>query len=1098
MFQELKKNFAHPSNRYGPAPFWFLNGDLDRQELKWQVNEMKEKGLSGYVMHSRYGRRIPYMSDEFFDRIGCIVEESEKIGMNPIIYDEDDWPSGMSGTKVLDLHPEYKHKQLCIARIRMKKDEKVRKTFPKGAVHRAFVCRIVKDDADLAKVQVTDVTDVTCLAKGCKFRYENTEGYDLLVIFNFESASGYIMKTTFPRMKGFEPALQEWSWYFPLGEYVDILNPDAVRCFLETTAEEYLERWSDKFGKTLQFFYTDEPGLYTTMRGDDTAIPWSDIYEETFQKEFGYNISDELISLAVGAGEKSGKIRHDFWRHLTDLFQKNFFDQYSQWCRDHGMKLTGHLRLCYPQLVWQRNYAGDAMDLFKAMDVPGVDRLDTPSVCKRLGTEDWQWQVEDKAASSIGHQYGKERRMTESFAVGGWDYRFADMKRVSDWQYMMGMNLLVPHAFHYSLSAQRKHECPPSFFYQNPLWQRYRHYAEYLSRLGEMMIGGRNIAEIAVLYPMTTIWADDVPEADVQDVINNIDRDFAYVTDLLLRRQMDYDILNENHLGDCTVSGKTIAIGEAVYQLLVVPPMITIKAETEAFIKDYVEKGGKVLFLSLVPWKNLEGKRLDYLAELFDTSFGRDITKGGSEYLETKVSVISEKSRNGRIGFVYGGVMKDNLPGDAVADMIASMLDLDVRMKTEAGANLYYNHHVKENLDIYFIHNSDEIGHHADISLRALGKPYLFLPEKGEIKELPFYRQKDGRTELSNYYLEPLASMFLVLEGDGVHAGAWEESNLKMFAADKGYVPAYEASGYTVIEGKRREYANTMKERTLQDTWTRKLRDPNVLILDHWNMAQDEASEEGYTAQSFGDSGRSCIKYTAEFLVEDPSIELHLVVDRISEIVYDGQQMPIEILVNGTVMKEFRHSEFLDHEMSEADISSLIVKGINSVVMIYEHKLYGFEGKTGINKIGMLWDPAYIVGDFSLKKEAGCPNTYAIVSQEKTIRTGSWAPQGLVNYNGAVEYSQTFTLSPEEVSGKRILLDAGDVRECLDVTVNGKRAESRVWLPYTADITDYVKEGENEIALEVRCTPKNLMNKSMTPYGLLETVKLQICDEITL
>ena len=62
------------------------------------------------------------------------------------------------------------------------------------------------------------------------------------------------------------------------------------------------------------------------------------------------------------------------------------------------MQLTGHLRLCYPQLVWQRNYAGDAMDLFKAMDVPGVDRLDTPSVCQRLGTEDWQWQVEDKAA----------------------------------------------------------------------------------------------------------------------------------------------------------------------------------------------------------------------------------------------------------------------------------------------------------------------------------------------------------------------------------------------------------------------------------------------------------------------------------------------------------------------------------------------------------------------------------------------------------------------------------------------------------------------------------------------------------------------------
>lgn len=99
MSNSFNDNFKKPSNRYGVAPFWFLNGDLDEKELAWQVKEMKEKGLYGFVMHARYGRRIDYMSDEWFKRIDCIVKESEKHGMGAIIYDEDDWPSGMSGTK---------------------------------------------------------------------------------------------------------------------------------------------------------------------------------------------------------------------------------------------------------------------------------------------------------------------------------------------------------------------------------------------------------------------------------------------------------------------------------------------------------------------------------------------------------------------------------------------------------------------------------------------------------------------------------------------------------------------------------------------------------------------------------------------------------------------------------------------------------------------------------------------------------------------------------------------------------------------------------------------------------------------------------------
>ncbi len=39
--------------RYRLAPFWSWNDDLDSQELRRQIQEMKQAGLGGFFMHSR-------------------------------------------------------------------------------------------------------------------------------------------------------------------------------------------------------------------------------------------------------------------------------------------------------------------------------------------------------------------------------------------------------------------------------------------------------------------------------------------------------------------------------------------------------------------------------------------------------------------------------------------------------------------------------------------------------------------------------------------------------------------------------------------------------------------------------------------------------------------------------------------------------------------------------------------------------------------------------------------------------------------------------------------------------------------------------------
>lgn len=92
---------------YRPAPFWFINHKLEKEELKRQVKLMHEQGIHAFFMHPRAGLKTPYGSNEWFEMIGCIIEEAERLGMQAWLYDEDPFPSGPAGGRVFLDHPEF-------------------------------------------------------------------------------------------------------------------------------------------------------------------------------------------------------------------------------------------------------------------------------------------------------------------------------------------------------------------------------------------------------------------------------------------------------------------------------------------------------------------------------------------------------------------------------------------------------------------------------------------------------------------------------------------------------------------------------------------------------------------------------------------------------------------------------------------------------------------------------------------------------------------------------------------------------------------------------------------------------------------------------
>lgn len=113
MLEVLKGLQAH-SEEYQSVPFWSWNDRLDKDILVQQINWMKEQGIGGFFMHARGGLRTPYLSEEWMQCADACVEAAKQQGMQAWMYDENGWPSGFAGGKLLedeenrDAHITYK------------------------------------------------------------------------------------------------------------------------------------------------------------------------------------------------------------------------------------------------------------------------------------------------------------------------------------------------------------------------------------------------------------------------------------------------------------------------------------------------------------------------------------------------------------------------------------------------------------------------------------------------------------------------------------------------------------------------------------------------------------------------------------------------------------------------------------------------------------------------------------------------------------------------------------------------------------------------------------------------------------------------------
>ena len=99
---ELIKRLEAVENQYKPIPFWSWNGKLEKDELVRQIRWMRETHNGGFFMHARAGLGTEYMSEDWFDCVDVCIDEAKKRGMEAWAYDENGFPSGFVGGKLLE------------------------------------------------------------------------------------------------------------------------------------------------------------------------------------------------------------------------------------------------------------------------------------------------------------------------------------------------------------------------------------------------------------------------------------------------------------------------------------------------------------------------------------------------------------------------------------------------------------------------------------------------------------------------------------------------------------------------------------------------------------------------------------------------------------------------------------------------------------------------------------------------------------------------------------------------------------------------------------------------------------------------------------
>ena len=531
------------------CPFWFWNDNLSEQEIARQIEDFQAHGVHAFLIHPRAGlpRSIGWMSGNMIDFMRFAIEEAAKRNMWVMLYDEGMYPSGSSSGQVVEANAAFRTRGLFAIDL----DE----TEP-GTTQ--YDVRIGAS----GKPELTEGQNLVAIVKRKK------NGHRVAVI-DRAIRPGYSVIRGLHFLQDDPPRRanhREVPENAPPG--ADILNPEAVACFIRLVYQRYYDEFKPHFGKTVRAIFTDEPS-FLAKRGERGAVPGTTGILEHVNTFLGYDFTEHLASLWYKDEPDAEKYRRDYSRAITARLEETFYAQIHRWCASHNIALTGHPA------------APDDIGHLRHFDIPGQDVVWRYLEPGKPNALQGPQSTQGKCASSAMIHLGRQRNLNEYCGAYGHNFTFDEMKWLTRWLVVRGCNLLVPHAFYYSIRGPRIDERPPDVGPNSPWWDQYKPFADACRRLCWLNTDSRHVCSLAILG-----LNDYLPWEAAK---------------VCLQNQRDFNYLEARHLWeDARVSSDGIHIAGMHYQALIVEFDPPSKAREALQI---LEKAGR-----LIRWEKSKSK----------------------------------------------------------------------------------------------------------------------------------------------------------------------------------------------------------------------------------------------------------------------------------------------------------------------------------------------------------------------------------------------------------------------------------------------------------------------------------------------------------
>lgn len=535
--------FAEPPASFRPLCIWHWNAPLREEVLRAQVRALAEQGWGGFLLWPKPGVEPDPLTPEWFKGVRVALEEAQAAGLHVWLGGE----LAEGGTLLRRWwreQPHWRGQRVHWQTLRWSRPE----DFSGWPSVPHLLARVA----------------VPTSGKGLVFP-------EAVVVTPFSEAE-------------LQGRLGRKSWilfqfWTEETEGLDFLNPSLALALRQRVFEAYREAVGSFFGGTVQGFFL--PSLRPLAEG----LAWSARLPSRLYERARLDIWKALPALVAGQGEDPfvAQARIAFCSALGHLWAETLLRPLRDWCVQEGLQLMG----------LAANLSPTSLVEGFGHPFPGWETFHRIGFLAEASQEPWL---------RLGAAFGEQFLVPTMAVVDSW--RAVPQQAGNLWS--QGFREMVAGSVAMSIgpALAAGEELPETL--SSPLAPLRPRLTRFVARLHLLSASPSLHADIALLLPLSAFWAHWKPGGK-EGWWEYMEGALTFLADWLERQGYIWDWLPEGALERALAREGSLWVGQASYRLLLLPPLTLLSQAALEALQRFVQEGGRVVALALLPWRSEEG-----------------------------------------------------------------------------------------------------------------------------------------------------------------------------------------------------------------------------------------------------------------------------------------------------------------------------------------------------------------------------------------------------------------------------------------------------------------------------------------------------------